>query len=209
MALFQKKPQVSDSAPLYTLGLQRTVMVVGLGNPGKEYNLTRHNAGFLAVDEFAHKNEASWLTKKDLKAQITQITIAEKRVIIVKPQTFMNNSGDAVQAVQHFYKISTPDILVVHDELDMLWGQLRSRMGGGSAGHNGLKSIIQQIGEDFGRVRIGIRNEHAGEGDSADFVLSQFSKAEQAQLPAMTREVVSVITEYIASGALPHDTRSF
>lgn len=209
MALFQKKPQVSDSAPLYTLGLQRTVMVVGLGNPGKEYETTRHNAGFLAVDEFALKNDASWLTKKDLKAQITQLTLADKRVILVKPQTFMNNSGEAVQAVQHFYKVTPSDILVVHDELDMLWGQLRTRMGGGSAGHNGLKSIIQHLGEDFGRVRIGIRNEHAGEGDNADFVLAQFNKDEKAQLPAMTREVVSVITEYIASGALPHDTRTF
>lgn len=210
MALFQKKPQVSDSAPLYTLGLQRTVMVVGLGNPGKEYELTRHNAGFLALDEFARKNDAgSWVSKKDLKAQISQLTLADKRVILVKPQTFMNNSGEAVQAVQHFYKITPSDILVVHDELDVTWGQLRTRFGGGSAGHNGLKSIIQHIGEDFGRLRIGIRNEYTDNAESADFVLAAFSKDEQAQLPAMTREGVSIITEYIAGGSLPHDTRSF
>ncbi len=210
MALFQKKPLVGDTAPLYTLGLQKTVMIAGLGNPGKEYQFTRHNAGFLAVEALALKNDApAWLTKKDLKADITQIIIADTRAILVKPHTFMNESGQAVQAVQHFYKVGPQNVLVVHDELDMPFGQIRTRRGGSSAGHNGLKSLIQNIGENFGRVRIGVSNDHTSNAESADFVLASFNKEEKALLPVMSQEVVSIITEYLASGQLPQDTRSF
>lgn len=211
MALFQRRPQVSDPVNYVTVGLNKTVLLVGLGNPGKEYELTRHNVGFRCLDEFVAKNTdmGSWMVKKDLKCQLATGRLGEVRVVAVKPTTFMNLSGDAVRAVSDFYKIHPNQTIAVYDELDINFGQIRTRMGGGSAGHNGIKSIIQHIGEDFGRVRIGIGPKKPEQIDSADFVLSKFTSQEQADLPALTREVNAVLTEYIYGGQLPTETRSF
>lgn len=210
MALFQKKPQVSSSAPLYSLGLSKTILIVGLGNPGKKYDLTRHNIGFGCVDAFVNSQELGvWVQKKDLKCLESTGTIGSTRVIVIKPTTFMNNSGEAVQAVSHFYKVPPEQIVAVYDEVAIPFGQIRTRVGGESAGHNGVKSLIQNIEKDFGRVRIGISNEHTPQADTADFVLSKFSKDEQAQLDNLTREVNAILTEYLYGSALPHDTRSF
>lgn len=210
MALFQKKPQTSNSAPLYTLGLNKTYAIIGLGNPGKEYDLTRHNLGFMAVDDFAAANDfPAWIEKKDLKCLMTQHNLGQNRVILIKPTTFMNLSGEAVQAVLHFYKVPLDQLLVVHDELDVDFGQVRCRVGGASAGHNGIKSLIDQLGEDFGRIRIGIGPKQPENIDSADFVLAKLTKDEQAQLQRLTKEVGSVLTEWIYSGNLSHDTRNF
>src|SRR3989344_3005945 len=118
MGLFQKKPQTSSEAPLYTVGLQKTILIVGLGNPGKKYDKTRHNIGFAALDSFAEKLDfPGWVEKKDLKSLVSSHTIADTRVILLKPATFMNLSGEAVQAAAHFYKIAPRNILVVHDEI--------------------------------------------------------------------------------------------
>ncbi len=210
MGLFQKKPQVSSSAPLYTLGLNKTVLVVGLGNTGKEYDTTRHNVGFSCIDEFAKLNDfGSWIEKKDLKCNFTSGTIGSTRVIAIKPNTYMNNSGESVQLAAHFYKIEPASILVLHDELAIDFGQIRTRHGGSDAGNNGVKSVIQHIGPDFPRIRIGIANEISSKADKADFVLGKFTQTEQSKLAALTREVVSIITEFIASDKLPHDTHSF
>src|SRR5438045_6150077 len=104
MALFQKKPQVSSSTPLYTIGAHRTVLIVGLGNPGKKYEATRHNIGFTAVNKFAEANEfVGWINKKDFKAELTANNLGGNRVILCKPSTYMNLSGQAIQAVQQFY----------------------------------------------------------------------------------------------------------
>src|SRR3989344_602311 len=168
MALFQKKPDVSNSAPLYTIGLNKSLLIVGLGNPGKDYVDTRHNIGFASVDNFVKQHELSdWVEKRDLKCLHSSGMVGDKRVIVIKPTTFMNLSGAAVGAVAHFYKINPADIVVIHDELDVPFGQIRSRQGGGPAGHNGIKSIIERVGEDFGRIRIGIANDHSGQLDSA------------------------------------------
>ncbi len=210
MALFQKKPQASDSMPLYTLGLQRTVIVVGLGNPGKEYEYTRHNVGFLCVDEFVkQQGMQDWIVKKDLKCLQSTGTIGSTRVIAIKPTTFMNNSGEAVQAVLHFYKLTPKDVVVVHDELDIDFGQIRSRFGGSDAGHNGIKSLINHIGADFNRLRVGIGPKKADKQDSAQFVLESFSATEKTHIPAMTREVNALLTEFIAGGSLEHETRNY
>jgi peptidyl-tRNA hydrolase, PTH1 family len=210
MALFQKKPQVSSSAPLYTLGLNKTILIVGLGNPGKDYQNSRHNIGFACVESFVELQElGNWIEKRDLKCLYTLGTVSDKRVIVIKPTTFMNLSGAAVQAVAHFYKVKPVDIVVVHDELDIEFGQIRTRLGGSDAGHNGIKSIIERIGDDFGRIRIGIANSQSKTVDSADFVLNKFTEQEQSQLKLLNREVTAILTEYLFGGSLPQETRSF
>lgn len=211
MSLFQRNPfEKTDSKSLYTLGLNKSVLIVGLGNIGKEYDSTRHNIGFDCIDSLAAAhNIEGWLTKKDLKCRLVMGSIGSVRVILIKPTTMMNLSGHAVQAVQQFYKIGNADTVVVHDELDVTFGTIRCRIGGGSAGNNGIKSISESIGEDYGRLRIGIGPKTPEQMDSADFVLAKFSKDEQALLGDLKREATALITEYIASGQLPHDTRKF
>ena len=211
MALFQNRPQTSDAIKFYTLGQNKTILIVGLGNPGKEYDNTRHNIGFAAVDFFAEKHNFSpWVNKKDLKCHLTSHTISEVRVLLAKPTTFMNLSGEAVQAIASFYKISSDQIIVVHDELDIPFGQIRTRLGGSAAGHNGIKSVSQYIGEQYGRVRVGIGPKTPEQIDSADFVLAKFSKNENEELPNLLRETSAVLSEYIYSGqALVTETRSF
>lgn len=212
MSLFQRRPQVSDPVNYVTVGLNKTILVVGLGNPGAEYDGTRHNIGFECIDEFVAKNSdmGGWVAKKDLKCLMSTGRMGETRVIAMKPTTFMNLSGESVQAVSDFYKIHPNQTVVAHDELDINFGQIRTRMGGASAGHNGIKSIIQHIGEEFGRVRIGVGPKTPEQIDSADFVLGKFTKAQQADLPSLRREANAILTEYVYSGtALPAETRSF
>ena len=210
MALFQRKPQLGSSLPLYRLGLQKTLLIIGLGNPGKEYDGTRHNIGFACLDHFAKKLEfPDWIVKKNLHSQISQLTVSDSRVILMKPTTFMNLSGKAAGAVQHFYKVPISQIIVVHDELDVDFGQIRNRVGGGAAGHNGVKSLIEHLGEGFGRIRIGINNKSANEMDSTDFVLSKFSKEEQAQIDMLLRETTSILSEFAHGQPLLTETRSF
>jgi PTH1 family peptidyl-tRNA hydrolase len=208
MALFQKKPDVSSSVPLYSIGTHRTLLVIGLGNAGAEYDGTRHNIGFAALDDFAGRNDfPAWINKKDLKCHLTMQSMGQSRVILIKPTTFMNNSGEAVQAVQHFYKIDNGSTLAVYDELALPFGQLRSRGGGSDAGHNGVKSLIAHIGEDFLRLRIGVANEFSAKADASDFVLGKFTTDEKVQLPHVIKEAGVMITEYIYSGQLPPETR--
>jgi len=211
MALFQKNPHdTTNAAPLYTLGLQKTLIIVGLGNPGKEYDGTRHNIGFEVLDNLAEKLDfPSWVVKKDMFSQQSQQTVASSRIILVKPTTFMNESGKAVQAVQTFYKVALGQVVVVHDELDIPFGQIRMRIGGSDAGNNGIKSIIQQSGEEFGRVRVGIRNTLAEKADSKDYVLGKFTKDEQSKLPDLLRETSAILSEYIHGQPLASETRSF
>jgi PTH1 family peptidyl-tRNA hydrolase len=211
MALFQRDPHAShERQQLFTVGANKTVLLVGLGNIGKEYEDTRHNLGFACLDAFAKAHEFdTWTEKKDLKCYLASRTLGETRVLLCKPVTFMNLSGEAVQKVAHFYKLANSQIAVVHDELDIPFGQIRMRTGGADAGHNGIKSLIQHLGSDFGRVRIGISGDKPEKMDEADYVLAKLTTKEQAELPHLTREVTSILTEYVFSGKLPHDTRSF
>ena len=209
MALFQKKPDTSSIKPLYTLGANKTVLIIGLGNPEQKFDGTRHNIGFAVLDEFAIQNDfPAWMVKKDLKCHITSHTMGENRVVLCKPTTYMNNSGEAAQAVQHFYRVYNAQMLAVYDELAIPFGQLRTRLGGSDAGHNGVKSLTQHVGDDYGRLRIGIGNEVAAKADAADFVLGKFTKEEQGKLPEIIKEAGVLITEYIFSGELSAQTRS-
>ncbi len=210
MALFQKKPQFSKTAPLYTFGLEQSFLIVGLGNPGKEYELTRHNAGYLCAEYLGKSLDlGNFIEKKDLNCQLATGNASGKRIIVIKPTTFMNLSGESLVKVMNFYKLTIDNIIVIHDELDIDFGSIRTKSGGGSAGHNGIKSIIQHVGEDFNRIRIGIKNDNLSKIDSADFVLQKFSKDEQAKLELMKREVAALTTEYIYGGSFTEETRSY
>lgn len=212
MALFQRRPQTSNPTNFYTVGLNKTILLVGLGNPGKEYDDTRHNVGFLTIDDFVSRTEEmeDWVTKKNLKSRLSSGQIGENRVLVIKPTTFMNLSGEAVQAVASFYKIHPSQIVVIHDELDIDFGQIRLRIGGSSAGHNGIKSVTEQLGsEDYGRIRIGVGPKHPARIKSEDFVLQKFSDKELEQLPNLNQEVSAILSEYLYGSELPHDTRNF
>lgn len=212
MAWLQKRPQVSDPQMFYTLGLNKTVLLVGLGNPGKEYEMTRHNIGFICIDDFVSKTDemSDWIAKKDMKCHISSGRLGDSKVIAIKPTTYMNLSGEAVQAVMNFYKIHPDNTLVVHDELDIGFGSIRLRVGGSSAGHNGIKSISSLIGVDYGRVRIGIGPKKPASIKSEDFVLQKFSEAELKHLTNLKKEVSAIISEYVyGGGILANETRDF
>lgn len=169
-----------------------TKLIVGLGNLGTEYEGTRHNSGFAVLDAYAKENDfPGWQEKSKFKALITEDFMAGKKVILAKPNTFYNLSGESVRALMDFYKITLKDLVVVHDELDLPFGTVKEKQGGGSGGSNGLKSIISHVGADFRRIRIGIKNDLLEKMDPADFVLSTFSAAEKKQLD----EVIKVTLE--------------
>ena len=151
----------------------KPILVVGLGNPGTEYTGTRHNAGFMAVDAIVGAG-ATW--KKEKNALVYATNIDGRRVIFVKPQTYMNNSGVAVLALMTFYKVPVENIIVIHDDMDLKIGEMREKVGGGSAGHNGIKSIDANVGRDYRRIRIGIGHPRDFDLpiDPADWVLGRF-----------------------------------
>ncbi len=209
MALFQKKPLIADAQPLYTISATRTFLIIGLGNPGKSYDGTRHNIGFAALDNFALANDfPKWSQKKDLLCHVSANTLGGRRVVLCKPTTFMNLSGNAAQATQHFNRVYNPQTLAVYDELAVPFGQIRSRTGGSDAGHNGVKSLIEHIGDDFGRLRIGVGSPNSEGASPAKFVLAKFTKQEREKLPRILRETNSLITEFVFSAGLSADTRS-
>ena len=151
----------------------KPIMVVGLGNPGNEYVRTRHNVGFMAVEHLAGA-DATWKSEHDALTYHTKID--GHSVIFVRPMTFMNLSGNAVGALARFYKIPTENIIVIHDDMDLKVGVVREKVGGGSAGHNGIKSIDAAVGPDYHRIRIGIGHPRDFELkiDPADWVLGRF-----------------------------------
>jgi PTH1 family peptidyl-tRNA hydrolase len=156
--------------PASTLDL----LVAGLGNPGREYEQTRHNVGWLVADELARRHGGSFRSK--FSARVTEVRLGDLRLALLKPETYMNESGRSVGAAARFYKVPSEQTLLVHDDVDLEEGRLQARLGGGLAGHNGLRSIAQHLGtNDFLRLRIGVGR--PGRGDPrpvADYVLSPF-----------------------------------
>jgi len=210
MALFQRKPQTSDPVNYVTVGLNKTILFVGLGNPGDEYAGTRHNIGFECLDAFAKANDfPGWQNKKDLKCHLTSTTLADTRIILCKPQTFMNLSGEAAQAVVSFYKLDPTKVIAIYDELDVDYGQLRMRLGGSAAGHNGVKSLIQHLGEDFGRIRVGVGPKDPPQIDSAKFVLQKFNADQQSHRSELIIETNAILSELAYGSPLAAETRSF
>ena len=157
-------------------------LLVGLGNPGIKYSKTRHNAGFLLLDELAKKESVVFSRQSRFLGDFAEFNSRAGRIILLKPSTFMNRSGQSVAAVMKYYKIKAEEILVVHDELDFEVGVLRLKAGGGHGGHNGLRDIIACIGgKDFKRLRVGIGRPVSGKA-VADYVLSGFSKSDLRQV---------------------------
>lgn len=153
------------------------LLVVGLGNPGKEYANNRHNIGFMAIDHVVRRYSFSTFRSK-FQGEIAHGTIGITRVLALKPKTFMNESGRCVKAVMDFYKIPSKNVIVIHDEIDLVGGKVRVKIGGGHAGHNGLRSIDAHVGPEFVRVRIGVG--HPGTKDKvASHVLKDFAKSER------------------------------
>lgn len=156
-------------------------LIVGLGNPGSKYEETRHNAGFWLVDEIARGYSASFSAEKKFQGEAARVIIDSRDIRLLKPTTFMNLSGESVAAMANFYRIEPEQILVAHDELDLLPGTVRLKKGGGHGGHNGLRDIIKHLGRDFWRVRLGIG--HPGDARQvSNFVLKRAPKSESELL---------------------------
>jgi peptidyl-tRNA hydrolase, PTH1 family len=162
-------------------GTSYDLLVAGLGNPGREYARNRHNVGWLVVDELARRHDGAWKAK--FNGRLAEVRIDGHKVALLKPETFMNESGRSVRAAMQFFKLEPDAVLVVHDESDLGSGRLQARKGGGLAGHNGLRSVAQHLGTpDFLRLRVGVGR--PGRGDPrplADFVLSDFEPHEDAE----------------------------
>jgi PTH1 family peptidyl-tRNA hydrolase len=168
--------------------------VVGLGNPGTNYERTRHNVGFRVVDEVARRFGVEHWRKKD---EALQVHVAAHRVVLVKPQSFMNESGRPVAKIAGWWKAAAPDVLVISDDLDLPFGRLRMRANGGSGGHNGLKSIIEVAGEGFPRLRIGIGR---GRSDTIDYVLANFSSEEEHMLGSIVDVAAGGVIRFLERG---------
>ncbi len=173
-------------------------VIVGLGNPGREYAENRHNIGFLCIDHIATEHEIR-LNKSRFKAVFGEGRLGGHRVVLVKPQTFMNKSGAAVAPVARWYKVDPNDILVIYDDLDLPFGRVRLRPEGSSGGHNGIKSIIADLGTtQFPRIRIGIgRPRH---GDPVDYVLNDFDREQAPFVPDICAHVDRAVQTFLAQG---------
>ena len=175
-------------------GTSLDLLVVGLGNPGRDYARNRHNVGWMVVEELARRHSGSWRTK--FSGQLAEVRIDGHKVALLKPETYMNESGRSVQAAARFFKVDPDAILVVHDEGDFDLGRLQARRGGGLAGHNGLRSIAQQLGTpDFLRLRVGVgRPERGDPRPLADYVLSDFEPHDDAErLVAKAADAVELL----------------
>jgi PTH1 family peptidyl-tRNA hydrolase len=174
-------------------------LIVGLGNPGAQYADNRHNVGFMVVDELARRGRAA-APRAKFGAEILEATIGGNRLLLCKPQEYMNVSGQAVARVAGFWKIGLPEMVVVHDELDVPFDRLKLAAGGGPGGHNGVKSLISSLGDPaFARVRVGIGRPAPGR-DAADYVLTDFSRAEAAVLPDLIGRAADAVEAIVGSG---------
>lgn len=173
-------------------------LIVGLGNPGRKHQANRHNVGFMVIDRIAEANDIN-LSRVKYKSVWGKGEIHNNSVILVKPQTYMNRSGDAVSQLVRFYKPPLSNLLVVYDDLDLPLGSMRLRQKGGSGGHNGMKSIIQHLGNDFPRLRIGV-GRPPGQMDPAAYVLQDFRNGELPKVDELLDDAVAAIECFIETG---------
>jgi PTH1 family peptidyl-tRNA hydrolase len=170
------------------------LLVAGLGNPGREYGRTRHNVGWLVLDELARRHGGSWRSK--FSGSLAEVRLGDARLALLKPETYMNESGRSVGAAARFFKVEPEQLLVVHDDVDLEPGRLQARDGGGLAGHNGLRSLAQNLGsQDFLRLRIGVGRPGRGDQRSvSDWVLSPFAPEEDVEaLVARAADAVEAV----------------
>lgn len=179
-------------------------LIVGLGNPGPEYAMNRHNVGFMVADLLAHRIGGKFKRAGKAQAQVLEGRIgpvgpANRRVIVAKPMSFMNLSGGPVNALKDFYKVPVANVVAVHDELDIDYGTLRLKLGGGDNGHNGLKSMTKAMGAEYHRVRFGI-GRPPGRMQVADFVLKDFSSAERKELDYFVDRAADAVEALVTEG---------
>ena len=174
-------------------------LVIGLGNPGREYRETRHNVGFMLLDRLAAKLNARF-TRLQSRALVAKATYAERKIILAKPQTFMNLSGQSVQGLVHFYKLPLNNLLIAHDDLDLPLGTIRIRPDGGSAGQKGMSSILERLGtDDFPRLRVGIGHP-PGQMQAPDYVLQEFSNADLPIVDETLNRAMKAVLTFVAEG---------
>lgn len=176
-------------------------LIVGLGNPGSKYQLTRHNIGFLAIDAFAEHLSARNSFREEHKALTLKTNWANQPVLLAKPQTFMNLSGESVRPLMDFYKIPLENVLVLHDEVDLPFTTLRFQIRRGHGGHNGIRSLHQHLGGDnYGRLKMGVGRPADPRFDVADYVLSNFSKEDMPLLGEMLATACEAVEYYLVNG---------
>jgi peptidyl-tRNA hydrolase, PTH1 family len=181
--------------------MENLYLIVGLGNPGEDYVLTRHNAGFRLVEELGHRWKAGWSLEKKFQARLARAQFEGCRVWLCQPLSFMNASGEAVQAVRAFYQVPVDRILVAVDDADLPLGEIRLRGQGGSGGHHGLESVQQHLGErDFARLRMGIGRTPDGGREIVGHVLGQFSRAEARQFEAVLERAAQQVECWLCHG---------
>ncbi|HEX6462021.1 MAG TPA: aminoacyl-tRNA hydrolase [Candidatus Saccharimonadales bacterium] len=178
-------------------------LIIGLGNPGKEYEHTRHNIGFLVVDSLAKKWGTEFHTKPKFNVEAAEITVGTEKVWLMKPNTFYNLTGEAVRKARDFYKLENKDILVIHDDIALPFGTIRSRTSGSSAGNNGIKSLNEHLGENYARIRIGTWNEHREKAEATDFVLATLSQKEKEGLLAIYPEIMTTAMKFVQNRLEP------
>lgn len=172
-------------------------ILIGLGNIGHEYEFTRHNFGFLLFDEIIHSHSFRYFGKK-FRSEVFSGEISGKKIIALKPHTFMNLAGHAASEAMNFYKIDPKNILVFHDDVDLALGKIKIKIGGGNAGHNGLKSLDELIGKNYMRLRLGIGRPENREFAIADYVLGKFSKDELMEVERINKKISQLIDELLA-----------
>lgn len=176
------------------------ILLAGLGNPGLEYETTRHNFGFLLLDEIAKTYRFEAAGKK-FRSEVFFGTVGEQKIIALKPQTFMNVSGAAIAEAARFYKIPLNKIFVFHDDVDLAFGKIKIKIGGGSAGHNGLKSIDENLGSEYVRIRLGVGRPENKNFPTADYVLGKFTKEELGEVENMNQKIAKLLGEILAGRA--------
>lgn len=173
-------------------------LIVGLGNPGIEYNNTRHNIGFMVIDNYLSSKENNIIWQSKFKANYTSLTINNEKVYFVKPTTYMNLSGESIIEFVHYFKIDIKDILIIHDDLDLPLGSYRLKTNSSAGGHNGIKSIITSLGtQEFARLKVGISKSQ--QIDTKDYVLGHFNTEEEAILKKIYPTFNNIITDFLAS----------
>ncbi|MBV9350803.1 MAG: aminoacyl-tRNA hydrolase [Mycobacterium sp.] len=183
------------------------LLVVGLGNPGPNYAQTRHNLGFMVADRLATRLDSTFKAHRRSGAEILTGRLGGHPVVLAKPRSYMNESGRQVAPLAKFYSVPPADIVVIHDDLDLDFGRIRLKLGGGEGGHNGLRSVATALGtKEFQRVRIGI-GRPPGRKDPAAFVLEKFSAAERAEVPAICEQAADATELLIELGLEPAQNR--
>lgn len=175
------------------------IVIAGLGNPGSQYALTRHNVGFMVLDILTQSLKAS-LPKTKFDGLVFSANVGDKKVLLVKPQTYMNDSGRCLNQVMQFYKLSLENLIVIYDDIDLPEGKVRIRAKGGAGTHNGMRSIVSCLGESFPRVRVGIGQPPHEEMDLADYVLGKFSKDSQKLMEEAFLHAANAVEEIVKNG---------